>query len=79
MSTLTMDNFDHILLFKTNIRCADDKARLYTTLNNNADIERWSVDTEDEDCVLRIVSYTLTHQQIIELINIHGYNCCELT
>jgi len=78
MSTV-MDNFDHILLFKTNISCDDDKTSLHATLNNNADIEKWSVDTDDEDCVLRVVSYTLTHQQIIELINKHGYHCCELT
>jgi hypothetical protein len=73
------ENFDHILIFKTNISCADGKQLLHRLLDNNPEIEQWNVDMEDEDCVLRIVSYTLTHQQIIQLINQHGYNCCELT
>jgi hypothetical protein len=75
----TIENFNHILLFKTNISCDGDKQLLHTLLDNNADIKCWSVDMEDEDCVLRIISYTLSHLQIIELINNHGYQCCELT
>jgi hypothetical protein len=73
-----MENFDHILLFKTNINCAEDKNCLHPILDNNPDIERWNIDMDDEDCVLRIVSHTLTHRQIIKLINQHGYECCEL-
>jgi len=73
------ENFNHILLFKTNVNCAGDKLLLQTIFDSNPAIEQWSVDLEDEDCVLRIVSYSLTHQQIIELLNKHGYNCCELT
>ncbi len=71
-------NFDHILLFKTNINCPGDKLYLHAVLDCNPDIRQWTIDQEDEDCVLRIVSYTLTHQQIIQLLNQHGYNCCEL-
>ena len=74
-----MENFDHILLFKTNINCQNDKQCLQAVLDNNPDIKQWSIDLEDEDFVLRIISYTLTHQQIIELINTHGFECCELT
>jgi len=74
-----MDNFDHILLFKTNINCAADKRFLCAVFDCNIDVEQWTVDLEDEDCVLRIVSYTLTHKHIIELLNYHGYACCELT
>jgi hypothetical protein len=78
MKTMT-DNFDHILLFKTNISCPGDKLLLHAVLDCNKDIEQWTVDLEDEDCVLRIISYKLTHKQIIELLNFHGYTCCELT
>jgi len=74
-----MENFDHILLFKTNIGCDADKQLLCGVLSSHAGIEQWSIDTEDEDCVLRIISYTLTHQYIINLIQQHGYQCCELT
>jgi hypothetical protein len=75
----TVENFDHILLFKTNIKCNDGKQLLHTLLSNSPDIKCWSIDMEDADCVLRIVSYTLSHTQIIELIQHHGYQCCELT
>ena len=74
-----MEDFSHVLLFKTSIACDADKALVYAMLSNTPGIEKWSVDIEDEDRVLRIVSYTLCHQQIIELITYHGYNCCELT
>lgn len=73
-----MENFNHILLFETDINCEDDKAQIAAVLNNLPELEQWSVDTEDEDCVLRIISHTLSHQQIIELIVNHGYRCCEL-
>jgi hypothetical protein len=73
------NSFDHILLFKTNISCNSDKELMHTLLDGDPAIVQWTIDMEDEDCVLRIVSYQLTHQQIIELLNKHGYNCCELT
>lgn len=73
------ENFDQILLFKTNISCAGDKQCMHTLLDNHPDIEKWNIDMEDEDCVLRVISYTLTHQQIIKLINDHGFECRELT
>ncbi|MET3977598.1 short-subunit dehydrogenase involved in D-alanine esterification of teichoic acids [Mucilaginibacter sp. UYP25] len=75
----TIENFDHILLFKTNVNCDADKLLLHTVLDANPDIQCWNVDLDDEDCVLRIVSYTISHPQIIELMNNHGYYCCELT
>ena len=74
-----MENFKDILLFKTNISCDADKQLLHRLFDNNPDIQRWTIDMEDSDCVLRIVSRTLTQGQIIELIHHHGYQCCELT
>jgi copper chaperone CopZ len=73
-----MENFDHILLFKTNISCEADKAAVCAMLSNFNGVEQLTLDLEDEDRVLRIVSATLNHQQIINLINQHGYTCCEL-
>lgn len=79
MSTyLFMENFDHILLFKTNIRSAEDKQTLHEPLDNNVAISEWSIDMEDEDCVLRVVTFTLQHYQIVDLLNTKGYLCCEL-
>jgi hypothetical protein len=74
-----IENFDHILLFKTNISCHDDKQLLHTLFDNNLAVQCWTIDMEDSDCVLRIISETLSHKQIIEMIKKHGYYCCELT
>lgn len=73
-----MEIFEHILLFKTNINCDSDKQLLHTLLDTDHAVESWSIDMEDEDCVLRIVSPTISHRQIIQLLNNHGHQCCEL-
>ena len=73
-----MNNFDHVLIFKTNIQSAKDKLVLHELLDNDNAISEWSIDMEDEDCVLRVVTYTLQHYQIIDLLNARGYLCCEL-
>lgn len=71
------ENFDHILLFKTNVNCQEDKFFLHAVLDGNPHIEQWSIDLEDVDRVLRVISYTLTHQQVTGLINKQGYSCIE--
>lgn len=73
-----MENLDHILVFKTNISCEEEKQLLHTIFDTHSDIESWSIDMEDKDCVLRVVSYTLSYNQIIKIINHHGYECYEL-
>ncbi|QKJ29910.1 hypothetical protein HQ865_09125 [Mucilaginibacter mali] len=73
-----MENFDHIHIFKTNI-CTDvDRQTIHELLDGDVAIEGWTLDTEDEDKVLRVVSCTLQQQQIIDRINSKGYICCEL-
>ena len=74
-----MTDFDHILLFKTDIKTISDKDNIARLLNSDNSIEQWSIDQDDEDCVLRVVTYTLHHHQIINLITSSGYSCCELT
>lgn len=74
-----MENFDHILLFKTDIRSEACKAKLQAILDGHEGIAQWNIALDDQDYVLRVVSYTLTHQEIIELINQQGHFCCELT
>ncbi|MBB6501731.1 hypothetical protein [Pedobacter cryoconitis] len=73
-----MENFDHILLFKTDIRSEEDKQVLQPVLDKNKNIEQWNVDLDDEDYVLRIISYKLRHEQVIELVQHQGYMCTEL-
>lgn len=74
----TLENFNHILLFKTNINCDTAIQLLHNLFDGNTNVKTWSVDIDDEDCVLRIISYTLTHSQIINLIKQQGYQCAEL-
>lgn len=74
-----MENFNHILLFRTDIKSEEDKKVLEPLLDKNKNIEQWNVDLDDEDFVLRIVSYTLKHEQVIEMVQDRGYKCCELT
>ena len=74
-----MENFDHILLFKTDIKSEECRNKIQPVLDSHKSISKWNVALDDEDFILRIVSETLNHQQIIELVNCHGHYCCELT
>jgi tmRNA-binding protein len=73
-----MNSFDHIHLFKTNICTEKDKRRIRLLLDNREEVEEWNIDLEDEDCVLRIVSYTLKKKAIITWVTDRGYLCNEL-
>ena len=68
----------NILVFKTNIQTAFDKIRIQDALDSIDAIEKWNVDLQDTDCVLRIVSDTLTPGQLISVINYRGFECSEL-
>lgn len=73
-----MENLTHILIFKTNIKTETDKIRIAQLLDTIKEIEEWSVDCDDVDCVLRVVSYTLTPVQITELLAQKNFQCEEL-
>lgn len=75
---LLMENFDHILLFKTDCKTMADKRALQSMFDRWPGIEEWSLDMDDCDCVLRVVSYTVDEEQIIKWLNQSGYKCCEL-
>jgi len=71
-------NLNHILIFKTNIDQLSTKCALSEALGKQTGISQWSIDHEDCDRVLRIVSETLSNQEIISFINAHGFECEEL-
>lgn len=73
-----MEELTHILIFKTNIQTTGDKLRVKELLGTTPFVSEWSVDCEDIDCVLRIVSYELSAEQIINLIKQAGFTCEEL-
>lgn len=68
----------NILLFKTNIQSILDKQRIQECLDNNEQINQWNIDLQDVDCVLRIVSETLTTAEIISAVEQMGFDCTEL-
>lgn len=71
-------DFKHILLFKTNIQTIDDKGLIAKVMEKQK-IDQWTVDQQDIDCVLRIVSPVLKLEELIHLVSKNGYQCKELT
>ena len=71
-------NLQHILIFKTNIKTEADRQTVKKLLDSHSCIRQWNVDLHDIDCVLRIVSPSLTTSEAIALVNRHGYECSEL-
>ncbi|AOM75700.1 hypothetical protein [Pedobacter steynii] len=67
-----------ILLFKTDIRTEGDK-QLIAKVMQEYQIANWTVDQDDVDCVLRIVSSQLKLNDVIALVVHNGYQCEELT
>lgn len=72
------DTLQNILVFSTNIRTAIDKQNISTVLNENQAIQHWNIDQEDIDCVLRIVSETLSEKEIISIIESQDFKCTSL-
>lgn len=73
-----MENLDHIRILKTDIRTKDQVTSLKLLLSDHPDVMDWSIDVEDIDCVLRVVSEKLSCHQIVMLLGKSGYFCCEL-
>jgi hypothetical protein len=73
-----MIKHEHIHIFKTDIRTQADKQKLQPALELISDIHEWSVDIDDIDCVLRVISPTLTREDIATVVSNHGYHCAEL-
>lgn len=66
------------LIFKTNIGSICPNCAVHKALDSNSAVQDWSLDHEDVDCVLRIVSDTLTPAMVISMINLLGYDCLEM-
>jgi len=72
------EHYKHILIFKSNILTVGDVYRVSTALDMHPLIEKWCVDLDDEERILRVVSQQLNHRHIIDLVSRCGYNCEEL-
>jgi hypothetical protein len=72
------NHLENILVFATNIATESDKQKIRSVLDEHSEIHQWNIDQEDIDCVLRIVSETLSEEQIIQLINKQNFKCAAL-
>ncbi|MFV5697699.1 hypothetical protein ACM55H_04955 [Flavobacterium sp. ZT3R17] len=72
------NHLENILVFATNIATVSDKQKVSDVLNEHSEINQWNIDQEDIDCVLRIVSETLSEEQVIHLIETQNFKCTTL-
>jgi hypothetical protein len=68
----------NILIFKTNIRFKKDLGIIEPVLAACKSIVQWTVDRDDTDKILRVVSTSNDTVGIIRTINEAGYHCEEL-
>lgn len=73
-----MERQPRILIFKTNIQTREQKRAIASLLNSQVSIESWTIDQEDEDCVLRIVGFAVDKGEIIDLLKKQHFDCIEL-
>ena len=74
-----MENtLQNILVFATNIKTESEKRTISAVLDKNPAIQQWNIDLEDVDCVLRIVSETLSEAEIISIIKSQDFKCTTL-
>ncbi len=67
-----------ILVYKTNFDTNVDIEYASTILKSFNEIVTWSIDNEDIDNVLRIVSKVDISDRLVPLLNQTGYSCSEL-
>lgn len=69
-----------ILILKTDISNASARNRVQPVFDNHPDIQKWAVDTEDIDKVLRIeATDNLSYSEVILLMRNQNFYCKELT
>ena len=64
-----------ILIFKTNINTFEQMKRVDTILSHKNGIEKWNVDLEDCDKVLRIETSLLQTENVIKFLKSHDIYC----
>jgi len=79
MKTITTVNEDQgILIFKTNIKTNQDVKRVQKVLGHIPAIQRWTIDLDDWEKVMKVTSDRLSYSDIESIIGSLGYTCCEL-
>ncbi len=70
--------YSQVLVFKTNISNEAAREMAAGLFSSMSEIEEWSIDLEDVDRVLRVVSGHLEVPQIISAVKNIGFECSEL-
>ena len=73
-----MENLDHILILKTDIQTVEETGLLELVFSSHPEVEQWTIDLEDVDRVLRVISPTLACAEITALLEPCGFYCSEL-
>lgn len=71
-------SLQHIIILRTNINNVSALSEVAGTLNADPQIQRWTLDLEDDENVLRIESNTLTTAEIINILQQAGYEAEDL-
>ena len=69
---------EQILVLKTSIASKSDVRKMDVLLDCHPQAVGWSVDLEDCDRVLRVVCNGMTKADIVELLNLAGYEAEKL-
>lgn len=65
------------LIFKTDINCYCQNCPVSRLLDAHPEIVKWSVDTEDVDCVLCVFG-DVSPFEVISVLKKSGYECAEM-
>jgi hypothetical protein len=67
----------NVMVFRTNITTKTEAKKLLSLINKK-EIIKWSIDLEDHDRVLRVVSDNFSSEKIVDLAKTKGLECAEL-
>ncbi|MEP1035055.1 hypothetical protein [Ekhidna sp.] len=80
MKILTRPKKDlNVLILKSNIKTKNDVEKINQVFSQIKYIQRWTVDLDDWEHVLKIESSILTCENIAVILERFGYQCSELT
>ncbi|HVD97631.1 MAG TPA: hypothetical protein VNB90_05450 [Cytophagaceae bacterium] len=65
-------------IFKTNVQEQEQASKLLDKLSEKFPSSRINFDLEDCDKILRVESDAIAAENIIELVEANGYQCCVL-
>ena len=75
---MIQQTISNILVFQTKVASATEFKRLAEILDSSPAVQKWTLDQQDVDKVLRVISEELQPQDIVHLLTRHGLYCQEL-